>query len=103
MTVASISHIVLDEKGVARVAGSRSRVIDIVLDKRANGWTPEQIREQHPHLSLSQIHAAFAYYYDHQAEIDAKIERELREVDELMAAAGESPVAKRLREAGKLG
>ena len=102
MTVATIAHIVVDDKGVARIAGSRSRVIDVVLDKRANGWGPEEIRAQHPHLSLAQIHAAFAYYYDHQSDIDAAIDRELREVDALRAQAGDSPVAKRLRDAGKL-
>jgi uncharacterized protein (DUF433 family) len=102
MLPAMDGHIVVDERGVARLAGSRSRVVDLVLDRRAYGWTPEQIREQYPHLSLAQIHAAFSYYYAHQAEFDTEIERRLREVDELRAQAGESPVAKRLRAEGKL-
>jgi uncharacterized protein (DUF433 family) len=95
-------HIEIDDRGIARLAGSRSRVIDVVLDRRAYGWTPEEIREQHPHLSLAQIHAAFAYYYARQAELDADIERRFAEVEALRAAAGESPVAKRLRAEGKL-
>jgi len=102
MTVASISHVVIDDAGVARIAGSRSRVIDVVLDQRAYGWTPQQIHEQHPHLSLAQIHAAFAYYYDHQAELDAQIDRQLREAESMRAAAGESEFAKRMRAEGKL-
>lgn len=102
MTAVMDGYIVVDDRGVARIAGSRSRVVDVVLDRRAYGWTPEQIHEQHPHLSLAQIHAAFAYYYGRQAEFDALIERQLREVDAMRAAAGESPVAKRLRAEGKL-
>ena len=102
MTVAAINHVVIDEKGVARIAGSRSRVIDVVLDARAYGWSPQQIHEQHAHLSLGQIHAAFAYYYDHQAELDGQIERQLGEVEAMRAAAGESAFAKRMRGEGRL-
>jgi len=86
MPVISMEHIELDERGVARIAGSRSRVVNVVLDTR-NGLTPQEIHRQYPHLSLSQIHAALAYYYDHEPEIDAEIERELREVETLRAQA----------------
>ena len=86
MTTISIDHIVLDDKGVARVAGTRSRVAQIVCDVR-NNLTPEQIHESYPHLSLAQIHAALSYYYDHKDEIDAEIEESLRLADELRAQA----------------
>ena len=95
-------YVVVDGGGVARIAGSRCRVIDLVLDRRAYGWTPEQIHEQYPHLSMAAIHAGFSYYYDHQAELDTEIERRLREVDAAREAAGESPLVAKLRAAGKL-
>jgi hypothetical protein len=31
---------------------------------------------QHPHLSLVQMYAALAYYYEHQAEFEAEILRQ---------------------------
>ena len=110
MTTAMDGLIVIDDGGVARVTGSRSRVIDIVLDKTAYGLSPEQTREQHPHLSMSQIHAALAYYYAHQAATDAEIERQFREAEAMRSAAEASPSplrtklreAKRLREAGQV-
>lgn len=102
MTSLMDGHIVVDDKGVARVAGSRSRVIDIVLDKLAYGLSPEQIQEQHPHLSLAQVHAALAYYYDHQAQVDAQIKERTRDVESLRIQAGTSPIVQRLRAAGKL-
>ena len=77
-----IPYIEVDEKGTARVAGSRSKVINIVMDTM-NGMAPGEIHEQYPHLSLAQIHAALAYYYDHKSQIDQEIRRELEEVDAL--------------------
>jgi uncharacterized protein (DUF433 family) len=84
MSVVAVGHIEVDERGVARIAGTRSRVINVVLDTRS-GLTPPQIQREYPHLSLAQIHAALAYYYDHQPEIDSAIERELRDAAELRA------------------
>lgn len=34
-----------------------------------------QIHAAHPDLPLAKIHAAPAYYYDHQGELDSEIER----------------------------
>ena len=67
------THIRVDDAGVAWVEDTRVKVIEIALDKIAFGWTPDQMHEQHPNLSLAQIHAALAYYYDHQAELDLDI------------------------------
>ena len=101
MTTLMSGHIVLDGKKVARIAGSRTRVIDVALDKTAYGLNVEQIHAQHPHLSLAQIHAALAYYYDHQAELDADIERGYKAAEKLRSAADPPPVVQRLRESGK--
>jgi uncharacterized protein (DUF433 family) len=54
------------------IAGTRVRVMDIVGAYKA-GLPDEQLQEYFSSrtLSLSEIHAALAYYYDHQEEIDA--------------------------------
>jgi uncharacterized protein (DUF433 family) len=96
------AHIHLDERGVAWIDDTNIKVVEVVLDKRAYGWSPEEIHEQHPDLSLAQIHAALSYYYDHQLAIDASIEQQLKLVEAMAAQAGNSPVRQRLRTAGKL-
>ena len=101
MTTATIDCIVIDDKGAARIAGSRSRVTDIVLDTRS-GLKPEGICEAYPHLSMAQVHAALSYYYAHQTELDAEIERDLRDFHNARTQAGDHPAIKRLREAGKI-
>ena len=43
-----------------------------------------------------------AFYYDHQSEIEAQLERDRRDDERLRAAAGESAAVQRLRTEGKL-
>lgn len=91
------THIQLDD-GVAWIEGTHVKVIEVVLDKLAHGSSPEEIHFQYTHLSLAQIHAALAYYYDHQAQLDQAIERDWEEVNTMAAKAADSPLQKRLRE-----
>lgn len=58
----------------------RVRVAQIAMDHLAHGWSADEIARQHPCLSLGEVHAALGYYFDHQAEIDAEIEAEWRQV-----------------------
>jgi hypothetical protein len=51
----------------------RIRVAQIVMDYLDYGWSVEEMCHQHPYLSLAEAHAAMAYYFDHQEEIDTKI------------------------------
>ncbi|HEY3242841.1 MAG TPA: DUF433 domain-containing protein [Phycisphaerae bacterium] len=102
MITAPIDHIVLDERGVAWIRDANTKVVEVVLDTIAWKMTPEAIQAQHPHLSMAQICAALAYYYDHRKEIDAQIQHDLAESDALRAAAGEPPITARLRAAGLL-
>jgi uncharacterized protein (DUF433 family) len=73
MVEAPIQHISLDERGIAYITGTRIKVASIVVDALTWGLTPREIQENYPQLSLAQIHAALAYYYDHQTEIDTQL------------------------------
>jgi uncharacterized protein (DUF433 family) len=68
------SHIVSDEQGRPWVEGTGRKVLEIAIDSRT-GLSAAQIHEAHPDLPLAKIHAALAYYFDHQAELDADIAR----------------------------
>ena len=95
---AVISQIEIDDRGVAWVTGANTKVVEIVLDKIAHGWSPEEMHLQHPHLSLAQIHSALAYYYECKEQVEAQIERELREAEQLTAGASDAAFRKRLLE-----
>lgn len=75
----------------------RVRVAQIVMDYLAFGWSPDEMCRQHPYLTPAEAHAAMAYYFDHQPEIDAEINSELDAADRAHQAAVDSPLRLRLR------
>ena len=96
-TTTAYEHNVVDERGVPVLADTGTKVIEIVLDKLAYGWSAEEIHVQHPHLSLGQIYSALAYYWDHQDELDADIQRRLEFVEGLRKTAPQTSLQDRLR------
>jgi uncharacterized protein (DUF433 family) len=95
-------HIVVEDKGVAVVAGPRMKVAQLVSEVMAYGWSPEELHFQHPHISMGQIHSALAYYWDHEEEINQQIEGDLQYADRMRRAAGETPLVARLKAKGLL-
>lgn len=99
----SVSHIWLDDRGVAWIDDTNVKVIEVAMEWRATGMSPEEMEYQHyGSPSLAQVFAALAYYMDHQAEFDAEIERQAKQFEELRAKNLDSPVRRRLRALGKI-
>ena len=96
------AHIDYTPEGTPFITGTQTKVEEIVLDHMAWHWDAETIHRHHPHLSLAQIHSALAYYYDHQAEMDASIEEGLRQVAKIRADLGPSPIRLKLKAQGLL-
>jgi uncharacterized protein (DUF433 family) len=101
-TITSYENIRLDAKGVPYIVGTTMKVVELVLAQAAYGWSPEELHFQHPYLSMSQIHSALAYYWEHKDELDADIERRLTYAEQSRQAAIPSALAIRLREQGLL-
>ena len=79
-TVESIDLIYRNPKirgGRPCIVGTSLRVLDIVRAMRWNGRSPEQMAEAFQ-ITLGQVHAALAYYYCNQAEIDADMREDER-------------------------
>ncbi len=74
----------------------RVRVAQIAMDHLGRAWSSDEIARQYPHLSLSEIHSALAYYFDHQEEIDSEIRAELPQPDGRSSLARQSPLAIKL-------
>src|ERR1051325_4632082 len=93
-------HIVLDDKNVPMIAGTTMKVIELVLDRIAYGWSPEELHFQHPYLTMGQIYSALAYYADHQEELDTDIQRRLEFVDQIQRTLAPPPLVDRLKAKG---
>jgi uncharacterized protein (DUF433 family) len=70
--------------GRPRIADHRIRVQDIVIEYQWHGRCPEEICDQHPGLTLGEVHAALAYFFDHREEILGDIEADEKLVAELV-------------------
>ena len=68
-------HIVLQNGHVPWIANTTMKVVELVTAHRVHGWSPEELAFQFPSLTLRQIHSVLAYYWDHQAELDAEMAR----------------------------
>lgn len=64
------------------VARTDVKVSQIASEHEHLGMTPDEIVDAHPHLTLADVHAALAYYYDHQDEV----RQEWEEADALVSA-----------------
>lgn len=62
--------------GKACIAGHRVRVLDIVVWHEHQGMTPDEIVSHIPTITLGDVHAAFAYYFDHIEEIQQEMRDE---------------------------
>ena len=76
------------------------KVVELVLDHLAYGWSPEELHFQHPYLSMGQIFSALAYYWDHKTEVDEDIERRLQVVDQMQHTTPLTPLVARLKAKG---
>jgi uncharacterized protein (DUF433 family) len=96
------NHIVLNDRAIPVIENTTMKVIELVMAKQAYGWTPEEIQINHRYLSMSQIHAALAYYWEHRTELDAAITADYQYADAMRRASGDSPFVSRLKAQGLL-
>jgi uncharacterized protein (DUF433 family) len=82
--------------GKPRIAGTRVRVQDVVVWHDHWGLCPEEIVAEFPHLTLSDVYAALAYYHDHPDEIYRLLQEEEAFADRLEAQ--QPSLLKRIRE-----
>ncbi len=99
LTQTGYEHIVISEDNILIVAGTTMKIVELVAERTAYGWSPEELRFQHPYLTLGQIYPALAYYWDHVKELDNDLERRLQYIEQMRQTAGPSSLTARLKSA----
>jgi uncharacterized protein (DUF433 family) len=71
--------------GRPHILGHRIKVKHVAVWHEKMGLSPAEIVAEYPTITLAQVHAALAYYYDHRDAIEAEIAEEKRLFEELKA------------------
>ena len=69
----TLPEITAGENGTEWIAGTNTKVIEVVLNQKMGGFTSEEMAQQMPHLSLAQVVAALSFYEAHRTRLDAEI------------------------------
>ena len=75
ITIESIDLITIDPEvrgGRPCIGGTGLRVIDVVMASLFHDRSPGELASDYD-LSLAEVHAALAYYYQHKADLDQDI------------------------------
>jgi uncharacterized protein (DUF433 family) len=73
--------------GRPRIDGHRITVEDVATWHERMGMSPDEIVSSYPTITLSDVHAALAYYYENRERIDSDIEEGRKFVAEMRAKA----------------
>jgi uncharacterized protein (DUF433 family) len=84
--------------GRPRIDGHRIQVEDIAIWHERMGMSPDEIVWEYPSITLAEVHAALAYYYENRERIDADIEAAKRYAEQMRAKAGPSRLQEKLRQ-----
>ena len=95
-------YIEIGEDNIARITGTTTKAVELIEEKVAHGWSPEEMHFQHSYLSMGQIHSALAYYWDNSDEIHKQIEKRLQLGDQMSQANNQSQFKEKLRVKGLL-
>ena len=79
-------HTHIDDAGHRPVIrGTDIKVSQVTSEFEHLAMTPDETVEAHPHITLANVHAALAYFYDHQQLIRAEWQAEREFLAEMRA------------------
>ena len=81
--------------GKACIAGTRIRVQDIYVWHELQGTSADEIVSRFEHITMADVYAALAYYWDHRDEIQRQMQEETAFVEQ-MKLKHSSPLKEKL-------
>jgi uncharacterized protein (DUF433 family) len=98
ITPTGYPHITRDQNGVLRIDDTGYKAVLLINTYLAQPWTEDAFLEGYPRLTKAQFHAMLAYYYDHQVEIDAEMERRSAAAERLRQEMSDPTLGDLMRE-----
>jgi uncharacterized protein (DUF433 family) len=84
--------------GRPRIDGHRITVENVAIWHERMGMSPDEIVSSYPSITLADVHAALAYYYENREQIDASIREGERFIEEMKAKSPPSLLQQMLRQ-----
>ena len=66
-------HLDCSEKGRPMIAGKNFKIIHLIREHLAYGWSAEELALNHPQLTLGEVYCALAYYADHREQMEEDV------------------------------
>jgi uncharacterized protein (DUF433 family) len=60
------------------IRGTSIKIVNLIAEQRAWGWSPDELCFQYPGVTRDQIRAALDYYGEHAEEMEDEIERRVK-------------------------
>ena len=79
------------------IAGKNFKLIHLIREHVAYGWSAEELALNHPQLTLGEIYSALAYYSDHRAEINLDIASTEGDAEQMHADPRHTRLAARIK------
>jgi uncharacterized protein (DUF433 family) len=79
------------------VARKAFKVIHLIREHVAYGWSAEELVLNHPQLTLGEVYAALAYYADHREKLDRQLAATEEEAARMHAESRHRGVSSRLK------
>ena len=73
LTTHAYEHLDCSDPERPLIAGKGFKVIHLIREHVAYGWSAEELALNHPQLTLGEVYAALAYYADHREKLDGEI------------------------------
>ena len=99
MSLTTIAYEHLDcssERGPV-IAGKNFKVIHLIREHVAYGWSAEELALNHPQLTLGEIYSALAYYADHRERVDQELRASEQSTEEMRTDPRHRRVGTRLK------
>src|SRR5437588_8455482 len=73
VTALAYEHLDCSDERRPLIAGKNFKIIHLIREHVAYGWSAEELAFNHPQLTLGEVYAALAYYADHREQLDREI------------------------------
>ena len=97
VTARAYEHLDCSNPDRPLIAGKNFKVIHLIREHVAYGWSAEELALNHPQLTLGEVYAALAYYADHREQLDRQILASEKDAERMHAEPRHRAVSSRLK------